>query len=166
MELLEIIIIIAAISLIEIIIAKLLISDSVSDVVIDNEILKKQRDNYLETVKNQHKLIEKQQLKIKNYKKLVTSQQGSIRKYKSKNKQKAVQIEKLQQSQKNQKYQIESLKTKRDKLKEENLKLIAKNIELNKKLDPNYYIDKLATHIDKMNKEDSDPYLLDKRLVE
>ena len=138
---------------------KLFLVDYVTDKVLDNKIIKKQRDHYLEMVKNYQKMIQGYQDKIRNYKKLVTEQQATIKKYKNKNRNKAKQIENLQQSLKNHKYQVQALKDKRDKLKEHNLELIAENMRLKNKLEPNHYFDKLKKGIEEY-------YSADKKDVE
>jgi len=142
---------------------KLFIVDYLTDKVLDNKLITKQRDHYLEMVRNYQKMINGYQDKIRNYKKLVTEQQATIKKYKNKNRNKAKQIENLQQSLKNHKYQVQALKDKRDKLKEQNTKLLAENMRLTLKLNPDKYYDEITKTLEKMNKEDCDPYLLDKR---
>ena len=164
MDILELIIIIGIVSLVQIIIIKIFTYNP-DDIILDNELLKKQRDILSDNVKQQSQLIKKYQDKNRNYKKLITDQQAIIKKYKAKNRKKATKIMKLQKSLKNNKYQIHSLKQKLDKLKEANLDLVVKNMKLKQK-EPSYYYDEIRQTLEKMNKEDSDPYLLDKRHVE
>lgn len=163
MDILELIIVLLSVALLQILILRFS-TQNVYDLVLENRLLQKKINELTETVDNQHNLMENYQDKIKRYKKLVTEQQAAIHEYKIKNRKKAKQIEKLQQSQRNNKYQIQTLKNKRDKLKEQNLKLIVKGVE-SRRLTPsqdNFYSEVQQT-IEKMNKEDVDPYLLDKR---
>lgn len=163
MDILELIIVLLSVALVQILILRCS-SQNVYDLVLENRLLQKTINELTETVDNQHNLMGNYQDKIKRYKQLVTEQQAAIHEYKIKNRKKAKQIEKLQQSQRNNKYQIQTLKNKRDKLKEQNLKLIVKEVE-SRRLTPSQdkFYSEVQQTIEKMNKEDVDPYLLDKR---